>query len=83
MSTGAGDVNLRVPKLRRQTFETAIIERYRRRERSGMTAPQGQAGLRELLAIIAGSADKRLPTDAHARLVVLAAELEGNADARP
>jgi putative transposase len=27
-------VNLKVPKLRRQTFETAIIERYRRRESS-------------------------------------------------
>jgi putative transposase len=27
-------VNLRAPKLRRQTFETAIIERYRRRESS-------------------------------------------------
>jgi len=27
-------VNLHVPKLRRQTFETAIIERYRRREAS-------------------------------------------------
>jgi putative transposase len=27
-------VNLKVPKLRRQTFETAIIERYRRREAS-------------------------------------------------
>jgi transposase-like protein len=27
-------VNLWVPKLRRQTFETAIIERYRRRESS-------------------------------------------------
>src|SRR5436190_22766065 len=26
-----GDVSLRIPKLRRQTFETAIIERYRRR----------------------------------------------------
>jgi len=30
----AGDVTLKVPKLRRQTFETAIIERYRRREAS-------------------------------------------------
>jgi len=30
----AGEVNLKVPKLRRQTFETAIIERYRRRESS-------------------------------------------------
>lgn len=26
------EVALKVPKLRRQTFETAIIERYRRRE---------------------------------------------------
>jgi putative transposase len=32
--TKAGEVRLKVPKLRRQTFETAIIERYRRRERS-------------------------------------------------
>jgi putative transposase len=30
----SGEVNLKVPKLRRQTFETAILERYRRRERS-------------------------------------------------
>jgi putative transposase len=29
-----GEVSLKVPKLRRQTFETAIIERYRRRESS-------------------------------------------------
>jgi len=29
-----GEVRLKVPKLRRQTFETAIIERYRRRESS-------------------------------------------------
>src|SRR5678809_811559 len=28
------EVRLRVPKLRQQTFETAIIERYRRRESS-------------------------------------------------
>ncbi|MHC2672843.1 transposase-like protein [Bradyrhizobium diazoefficiens] len=34
LQTKAGDVNLKVPKLRRQTFETAIIERYRRRESS-------------------------------------------------
>ena len=34
LQTRAGEVNLRVPKLRRQTFETAIIERYRRREAS-------------------------------------------------
>jgi hypothetical protein len=34
LQTGAGEVNLKVPKLRRQNFETAIIERYRRRESS-------------------------------------------------
>ena len=31
LQTQAGEVSLKVPKLRRQTFETAIIERYRRR----------------------------------------------------
>jgi len=34
LQTKAGEVNLKVPKLRQQTFETAIIERYRRREAS-------------------------------------------------
>src|SRR5919201_4438309 len=34
LQTKAGEVRLRVPKLRRQTFETAIIEHYRRRESS-------------------------------------------------
>jgi putative transposase len=34
LHTRAGEVDLKVPKLRRQTFETAIIERYRRRETS-------------------------------------------------
>ena len=33
-AASAGEVNLKVPKLRRQTFERAIIERYRRRESS-------------------------------------------------
>ena len=28
LQTSAGDVNLKIPKLRRQTFETAIIECY-------------------------------------------------------
>ena len=32
--TKAGEVTLKMPKLRRQPFETAIIERYRRRESS-------------------------------------------------
>jgi putative transposase len=34
LHTKAGEVQLKVPKLRRQTFEMAIIERYRRRESS-------------------------------------------------
>ena len=34
LHTRAGGVTLKVPKLRRQAFETAIIERYRRRETS-------------------------------------------------
>jgi putative transposase len=34
MQTKAGEVTLNMPKLRQVTFETAIIERYRRRESS-------------------------------------------------
>jgi len=34
LHTKASQVNLKVPKLRKTTFETAIIERYRRRESS-------------------------------------------------
>src|SRR5262249_17514795 len=34
LQTKAGKVRLKVPKLRRQMFETAIIERYKRRESS-------------------------------------------------
>src|SRR6202050_251255 len=34
LQTKAGEVRLKVPKLRRLPFETAIIERYRRRESS-------------------------------------------------
>lgn len=34
LQTQAGHVKLKVPKLRKSTFETAIIERYKRREAS-------------------------------------------------
>ncbi len=34
LHTKAGEVTLKIPKLRKTTFETAIIERYRRRESS-------------------------------------------------
>jgi len=34
LHTKAGEVNLKMPKLRKLPFETAIIERYRRRESS-------------------------------------------------
>src|SRR6266542_1079582 len=42
----------------------------------GITAAQGTAGLKELLKIIASDADERLPVDAYASVVVLAAELQ-------
>jgi transposase len=42
----------------------------------GIAAAQGNAGLKELLAIIAGDEDERLPADARAILIVLAAELQ-------
>jgi transposase len=42
----------------------------------GIIAAQGREGTKELLAIIAVDGDARLPVDAHASLVVLAAELE-------
>ena len=32
LHTQAGEVELKMPKLRKQTFDTAIIERYRRRD---------------------------------------------------
>lgn len=34
LQTGAGEVTLKVPKLRQQTFKTLIIERHKRREAS-------------------------------------------------
>ena len=34
LHTKVGEVTLKVPKLRKQTLDTAIIERYRRRESS-------------------------------------------------
>lgn len=34
LHTKAGEINVKVPKLRKQTLDTAIIERYRRRESS-------------------------------------------------
>ena len=41
----------------------------------GIVAAQGREGIKELLKIIASDADERLPADAHASLIVLAAEL--------
>jgi transposase len=42
----------------------------------GIAAQQGNAGIRQLLAIIADEEDARLPADARASLMVLAAQLE-------
>jgi len=42
----------------------------------GITAGQGREGIRDLLAIIADDGDARLPIDARASLIVLAAQLQ-------
>ena len=42
----------------------------------GITAAQGREGLKELLAIVADEEDERLPINARASLVVLAAQLQ-------
>jgi transposase len=42
----------------------------------GMAAAQGRDGVKELLAIVAHDGDSRLPVDAHASLIVLAAQLQ-------
>jgi transposase len=42
----------------------------------GIVAAQGREGLKELLAIIADEGDVRLPLDARASLIVLAAQLQ-------
>ena len=78
LQTKAGKVRLRVPKLRQQTFETAIIERYRRREIRRRTRvvgafPDGQSAL-NLAAVrwrhIAGTAwsTKNISTSSCSRI---------------
>jgi len=50
--TKAGEVDLKMPKLRKQTFETAIIERYKRRETSieeGLCCPVAAYSQKHLL----------------------------------
>ena len=42
----------------------------------GITAAQGREGLKELLKIVTSDADERLPANAQASLIVLAAELQ-------
>jgi transposase len=42
----------------------------------GITAPQGREGIKQLLAIVANDEERRLPVDARASLIVLAAQLE-------
>ena len=47
LHTKAGEVNVKVPKLRKQTLDTAIIERYRRRESSVEEALMDALGVRK------------------------------------
>ena len=42
----------------------------------GIAAAQGREGIKELLAIVAQDGGSRLPVDAHASLIVLAAQLQ-------
>ena len=42
----------------------------------GIVAAQGREGIKQLLTIVASERDARLPVDAHASLVVLAAGLQ-------
>ena len=42
----------------------------------GLAAPQGRDGIKQLLAIIADAADTRLPVEARASVIVLAAQLQ-------
>src|SRR6201984_3706486 len=42
----------------------------------GIVAAQGREGLKDLLAIVADDGDERLPVDARASLIVLAAQLQ-------
>ena len=42
----------------------------------GLVAAQGDEGVKELLAIVADKEDTRLPIDARASVIVLAAQLE-------
>jgi transposase len=44
--------------------------------RAGLVAAQGNAGVNELRAIVTGEQDTRLPIDARASVMVLAAQLE-------
>src|SRR5262245_41530538 len=45
LQTKAGEVRLKIPKLRQQTFETAIIERYLRLGRGGLDRDVSGRGL--------------------------------------
>jgi len=56
---------------------TAVINALRAHlAELGIVAAQGREGLKQLLAIIADQADARLPLDARACLIVLAAQLQ-------
>src|SRR5438105_4200974 len=62
--------------VRRQLRRTQVINALRAHlAELGITSAQGREGLNELLKIVASDADERLPADARASLVMLAAEL--------
>src|SRR6202048_4744623 len=66
----------RTPPLQGLRAPTQLINALRAHlAELGIVVAQGNAGLKELLKIIAGERDARLPVEAHASLVVLAAGL--------
>ena len=56
LTTTSGDVTLHMPRLKGVSFETAIIERYRRRESSVSSKPRMNIELRR--ATMCGNAPK-------------------------
>ena len=56
LTTTSGDVTLKMPKLKGISFETAIIERYRRRESNVSSKPRMNIELRR--ATICGNTPK-------------------------
>ena len=71
------DVKAYVKRHKNDAVRTQVINALRAHlAELGIVAAQGREGLKDLLAIIADEKDERLPVDARASLIVLAAQLQ-------